>query len=195
MSNAKPSCALGLSRQILSAWRDEQLSEADMRRIAQHVPDCPGCRTRLAQFARIAAAVQQQPTPDLRAQTWRGIQERLIGGARHPRRFPRAALNGFAAVIVLAVAAVVLTLVFNLRAHGPGPSTPATSVPIFTSTPAPTTTPVPTSTPVAFAVTSVDLAVSPSDITGTACGTSVTFTYTATFHIPANTAGGTIQFM
>jgi hypothetical protein len=45
-----------------------------------------------------------------------------------------------------------------------------------------------------FQVTSVDLAVSPASIAGTACGSSVTLTYTATFHIPAGTAGGTIQF-
>ena len=46
----------------------------------------------------------------------------------------------------------------------------------------------------AFQVASVDLAVSPSSLNGTACGSSVTFTYTATFHIPAGAAGGTIQF-
>jgi hypothetical protein len=36
--------------------------------------------------------------------------------------------------------------------------------------------------------------VSPNTIAGSACGTQTTFTYTATFHIPAGTAGGTIQF-
>lgn len=43
-------------------------------------------------------------------------------------------------------------------------------------------------------VTSVDLAVSPQSIAGEACGASVTFTYTATFHLPAHSAGGVIQF-
>src|SRR6266851_3286470 len=46
-----------------------------------------------------------------------------------------------------------------------------------------------------FAVESVDLAVSPNSIAGKACGSQATFTYTATFHIPAGTAGGTIQFL
>lgn len=59
----------------------------------------------------------------------------------------------------------------------------------------PTATATTATTPAAFAVTSVDLAVNTSDINGTACGTSVTFTYTATFHVPAGTPGGTIQFM
>jgi hypothetical protein len=46
-----------------------------------------------------------------------------------------------------------------------------------------------------FAVLSVDLAVSPSSIAGIKCGTSITLTYTATFHVQAGTAGGTIQFL
>ena len=51
-----------------------------------------------------------------------------------------------------------------------------------------------TSANAAFQVTSVDLSVSPNSIGGKACGTSANFTYTATFHIPAQTAGGVIHF-
>ncbi|HVB61129.1 MAG TPA: hypothetical protein VNE61_08055 [Ktedonobacteraceae bacterium] len=47
----------------------------------------------------------------------------------------------------------------------------------------------------AFKVTSIDMAVSPTSIAGIACGTQITVTYTATFHIAANSSGGTIQFM
>ncbi len=46
-----------------------------------------------------------------------------------------------------------------------------------------------------FAVQSVDLAVTPNSIAGKTCGSQATFTYTATFHIPAGTAGGTIKFL
>lgn len=46
-----------------------------------------------------------------------------------------------------------------------------------------------------FAVTSIDMAVQPTSIAGKACGTAVTVTYTATFHIAANSPGGTIQFL
>lgn len=45
-----------------------------------------------------------------------------------------------------------------------------------------------------FQVTSVDLVVSPDSIGGKPCGASASFAYTATFHIPAQTAGGAIQF-
>jgi hypothetical protein len=45
-----------------------------------------------------------------------------------------------------------------------------------------------------FQVTSVDLTVSPSSVAGQACGTQMTFTYTATFHVAPGGPGGTIQF-
>lgn len=47
----------------------------------------------------------------------------------------------------------------------------------------------------AFQVTSIDLAVSPSSLVGMSCNSSVTFTYTVTFHVAPNSPGGTIQFM
>ena len=50
----------------------------------------------------------------------------------------------------------------------------------------------PSATP--FTVTSVDLAVSPDSIAGTTCGSAISLTYTATFHLPAGTDGGNIQF-
>ncbi len=56
-------------------------------------------------------------------------------------------------------------------------------------------TPAATATPVPFKVTSVDLGVNPTSIAGKVCGSPASFTYTATFHIPAETAGGTIQFL
>src|SRR5260370_19341305 len=81
--------------------------------------------------------------------------------------------------------------IFSLAACGSntgnGSSTPTATV---TSTPVPTLSP----TQVAFKVTSVDLVVNPNSIAGKICGSSASFTYTATFHIPANTAGGTVQF-
>jgi len=57
-----------------------------------------------------------------------------------------------------------------------------------------TTTATPTPTSVPFKVTGVDLVVSPDSTAGKTCGSSASFTYTATFHFPTNSAGGTIQF-
>ncbi|MGZ3637277.1 MAG: hypothetical protein ACXVCX_05500 [Ktedonobacterales bacterium] len=53
-------------------------------------------------------------------------------------------------------------------------------------------TPTPTSVP--FSVTSVDLSVTPTSIAGTTCGSAASFSYTAVFHIPAESAGGTIHY-
>ena len=75
----------------------------------------------------------------------------------------------------------------------------STQAPSPTATPTPSPTPSPTATPTplptSFVVTSVDLVVAPASIAGLACGRSLTFTYTATFHIPAGTRGGVIQFI
>lgn len=48
--------------------------------------------------------------------------------------------------------------------------------------------------PAAFNVTGVTMSVSPASIAGMKCGTDVTVTYTATFHIAPDSNGGTIQF-
>ncbi len=83
--------------------------------------------------------------------------------------------------------------IFSLAAcgsnGGSGSGSTATATAILTSVPTPSPTLVP------FMVTSVDVVVNPNSIAGKVCGSATTFTYTATFHIPANTAGGTIQFL
>lgn len=43
-------------------------------------------------------------------------------------------------------------------------------------------------------VTAVDMSVTPGSIAGMACGTNLTVTYTATFHVSPNSVGGTVQF-
>ncbi len=75
-------------------------------------------------------------------------------------------------------------------------TTSPTSAPTATPTSAPTQTPTtPSSSPAAFKVTSIDMAVNPTSIAGMACGKSITVTYTATFHVAANSPGGTVQFV
>ncbi|WP_376795613.1 hypothetical protein [Thermogemmatispora sp.] len=45
-----------------------------------------------------------------------------------------------------------------------------------------------------FKVTAVDMAVKPASIANLPCGTTLTVTYTATFHVAPGSSGGTIQF-
>lgn len=73
----------------------------------------------------------------------------------------------------------VLAVSFLASCQSPGSAVPG-------STPTPTLAP--------FSVSSVDLAVSPDSLAGTTCGSPITLTYTATFHIAAGGPGGTIQF-
>ncbi|HEU5367577.1 MAG TPA: hypothetical protein VFU69_03900 [Ktedonobacterales bacterium] len=120
-------------------------------------------------------------------------------GAPHDRidsmeRFVRsgqrwsARLSALVAAVVLVVLVGGLALGLVLVRHNGGSSTgsgPNGSGPQNQQTGS-------SATP--FSVTGVDLAVSPDSIAGKTCGSAVTFTYTATFHIPAGTGGGVIQF-
>ncbi len=45
-----------------------------------------------------------------------------------------------------------------------------------------------------FQVTSVEMTVDPSSLAGMRCGTQLTVTYTALFHLAPHGAGGTVQF-
>lgn len=86
----------------------------------------------------------------------------------------------------------ICLLAFGLVACGNSGGSGAT--PTATASSIPTSVPTPTATPARFRVSDVDLTVSPDSIAGRLCGSSASFTYTATFHIPARTTGGTIQF-
>jgi len=55
-------------------------------------------------------------------------------------------------------------------------------------------TPTASVTATTFTVQSVTMSVNPTSIAGTTCGTYITVTYTATFVVPSNSPGGTIQF-
>jgi hypothetical protein len=105
-----------------------------------------------------------------------------------PYQLPRrtsflSRLGSLAAVaVVLALIGSVAVFFYSVRN---GNSGPPSSHPTSTSTAA---------SGVVFQVTSVGMSVQPTSITGMACGTTVTVTYTAVFHAPANTQGGIVQF-
>ncbi len=92
----------------------------------------------------------------------------------------------------LLVIVFICLAIFSLAACGSNQGNGSGSTPTATASSTPVPTPSPTQ--VAFNVTSIDLVVNPDNIAGKVCGSSASFTYTATFHIPANTAGGKIQF-
>lgn len=108
-----------------------------------------------------------------------------------------------AALAAIVIAGILVgSLLFVLsRSRQPGtggqPNKPTPIVqPTHTATPTntPTNTPTATKTPVVFQVTGIDMAFQPASIAGLPCGSNLTVTYTATFHVPANSPGGTVQF-
>ena len=129
-------------------------------------------------FARATAHVD--PPHDLATNVQRHAAE--SGSARSASVYrPPAIVATLSAVLVVALLAVVLvTLGKGLRPTGGTGAAPTATSTTAASAP--------------FTVSSVDLAVTPASIAGAACGSSASFTYTATFHIPAHTAGGVIQF-
>ena len=88
---------------------------------------------------------------------------------------------------------MVLVGLCVLASCGSSPSAPQAGAPTAT-TASSTATPQPTAPLMPFKVTSVDMSVSPASIAGMSCGTNVTVTYTATFHVSPGSSGGVVKF-
>lgn len=132
-------------------------------------------------FARATDHIE--PRHDLAA----SVQQRLAQGGAVRSAGAHRSLSIAATLSVFIVVALLAGVLAELRgAGGQHGGQNGTGAPGATAAVTPTATP--------FSVTSVDLTVSPTSIAGATCGSPATFTYTATFHIPAHTAGGAISF-
>ena len=110
---------------------------------------------------------------------------RAMGSSRvpHPRRTLLMQRLGVLAAAVFLVALVgSMALVFYAVRNTNG----------GTGSPHPTSTPSTARVP--LKVTSVSMSVAPGSIADLSCGTNLTVTYTALFHVSPNSAGGTVQF-
>ena len=108
-----------------------------------------------------------------------------LGSSRgsHIRRASLMQRLGVLAAVVFLVALVgSMAIVFYAARHSPG----------GTAAPHPTSTVSTTHTP--LKVASVSMSVRPASIANIACGTNLTVTYTALFHVAANSPGGTVHF-
>jgi len=103
------------------------------------------------------------------------------------------------AAIIILICLALFALVGCGNPDSAGASgTPGTATPTpasATPTAQPTSSPPGNPAQAPFSVTSIDMAVSPTSIAGMACGSSLNVVYTATFHAPANSPGGTVQFL
>src|SRR5437763_3234989 len=100
-----------------------------------------------------------------------------------PRRSPlmqRLGLLAAAAFLVALVGSMAMVF-YAVRHHNGGVASPHPTSALSTAR-------------VPLKVTSVNMSVTPGSIAGLSCGTNLTVTYTATFHVRPNSLGGTVQF-
>ena len=110
---------------------------------------------------------------------------RTMGSSRgsHPRHSSLMQRLGVLAAAVFLVALVgSMAIVFYAARHTPG----------GTAAPHPTATLMTARVP--LKVASVSMSVTPGSIANLSCGTNLTVTYTALFHVAVNSVGGTVHF-
>ena len=100
--------------------------------------------------------------------------------SRRSPLFQRLSILAAAVFLVALVGSMALVFYALRQAHG-GTASPNPTSAVSTAR-------------VPLKVTSVNMSVTPGSIAGVSCGTNVTVTYTATFHVKPNSVGGTVKF-
>ncbi|HEX9035954.1 MAG TPA: zf-HC2 domain-containing protein [Ktedonobacterales bacterium] len=143
-------CALGLTDERLSAWRDGLLDPVEIARIRAHTTTCRACQRRLDNFERMGWTLRSQRTPDLRSQVWRGLQTRMreTGRSSMTARTRTLWASGAAVAAALVLVALFASLLAR-RAGSPtlGGGTPGTTATTGAPTPSATATQVPAQAP------------------------------------------------
>ncbi len=106
-------CALGISPETLSSWRDNHLPAPEKARISRHISDCDACRGTLTQFEIVAHTLVRQGELDPGNRVWRGVQAHIARSAPRRAGFPAYAWRGAGAT--LAVLLVVALFIVTLR--------------------------------------------------------------------------------
>lgn len=151
-SPATEGCALGLMEDTLSAWRDELLSQRDLRRIAEHVPTCQSCQHRVGDFERIRHALASQRVPDMQARVWSELRDHINRDVRRGHRISarQTASKGLATLAAVLLIAIFAALLYTHSGHSfpPGSGTPVASLTATNAlTATASTTPPGTTTP------------------------------------------------
>jgi YVTN family beta-propeller protein len=127
MSDATiPGCALGVTVQTLSAWRDQALPAQEQERMRVHIAGCASCQRRLAQYDAVARALKTLPTPEPVGGFGRNPRlmehspERILRWSRlRLRNGPPISLNSLAAILIIALLAGLFALFAPGRNSGP----------------------------------------------------------------------------
>lgn len=114
-ANQPDVCAIGLTPETLSQWRDRVLDAAAARAVAQHIDTCAACQAWLQSFEATAQRLRQRYVPPTGASLWREVQQRIAIAERRHRRHPTQVWRGLGA----AAAALLIGALFAyaLRGH------------------------------------------------------------------------------
>ncbi len=136
-------CALRLSADDLSSWRDGALDDAAKARLDTHIPECAACRARIGEYDDIAQALRAVPTPEPLHGFGHNPRTRGTTAAErqphpHPAIRHRRAFSSLGAVAAVALLVLAFAQIFG-RLGVQSPSVTATKSPtpqaITTSTP------------------------------------------------------------
>ena len=127
MSDAMiPGCALGVSVQTLSAWRDQALPAQEQERIGIHITGCASCQRRLSQYDAVARALKTLPTLEPSGGYGRNPRltehspERILRWSRlRLRNGPPMSPNSLAAILIIALLAGLFAFLGPGRNTGP----------------------------------------------------------------------------
>jgi hypothetical protein len=123
-----PACEHGIPAYALSAWRDGDLPEAEQRRVGDHVAGCPACRTRLADYEALIAALRRQRVPVTDARLWQRVSARAAAASPSPVRVAVTRHPLAVALSTAGILAALLALVLgfaHLLSQAPRSSPPA----------------------------------------------------------------------
>ncbi len=134
-----PDCALGLTIETLSAWRDGGIHGHEEQRIRQHTATCVTCQQRLAGFIMVASALERQRELEPGDRVWHGVQDRIASQRRKKSVLPQSAAWRWQGVI--AAASVVLIVGLLAYVLNAARTQHRGSAPISTATTAITPTP------------------------------------------------------
>ncbi|HEY7093744.1 MAG TPA: zf-HC2 domain-containing protein, partial [Ktedonobacterales bacterium] len=127
-----PACALGLTTDILSAWRDGGFRGDEEQRIRQHAATCAACQRRLDEFVAVAHALERQRELEPGDRIWSRVQNRIASQRRTGIILPRSPGRSWQGVLAAASVILVVSLlayVFNAmrtQRSGPAPASTAT---------------------------------------------------------------------
>jgi anti-sigma factor RsiW len=111
-----PDCALGLTSDTRSAWRDGGIRGEEERLIRQHTATCPACQERLEGFVTVARALGRQRELEPGDRVWQVVQDRLashMGGRGSFLRLSARTWQGVAAVASVILIAGLLAFVLS----------------------------------------------------------------------------------